>query len=64
MIFFFTIGGSGERDELEGGLGRTCALGAAVLQRLALRSFVLRMGRWQSIAASFAKRQTVKTAEV
>ena len=48
-------------DGLErGGLGRMCALGAAVLQRLALRSFVLRMGRWQSIAASFEKRQTAK----
>ena len=37
-----------------------CALGAAVLQRLAPRSFVLSMGRWQSIAAFFEKRQPAK----
>lgn len=61
MIFFFKMLGAGEKMRWSEKASASCVrLGTAVLQCLALKRSVPGMGRWQSNAASFEKRQTAK----
>lgn len=61
MIFFCKMPGVGEKmSHSEKAPARCVHLGTAVLQCLALKRLVPSMGRWQSNAASFEKRQTAK----
>lgn len=61
MISFFKMLGAGEEMRWSEKASASCVrLGTAVPQYLALKRFVPSMGRWQSNAASFEKRQTAK----
>lgn len=61
MVFSFTMLGVGEKMSWSEKAPARCGhLGTAVLQCLAPKRRVPSMGRWQSNAASFEKRQTAK----
>lgn len=59
-IIFFKMLGAGEMSWSEKASASCVHVGTAVLQCLALKRFVPSMGRWQSSAASFERRQTAK----